>query len=316
MQKHKTPNWSSFQSVVSVRLREAFEKQNFARCLESCHWMQPVTRFCFVFPTQSLLFALHFHHITCNLPNRLLSLWSGLELNGLRPDGYDERHHVSQDEKAVTHWSGCSCAEDSPARLVVKSLALIIVELSVFLAGGCLVAIMILRSVLRPTEEPQPVAGARASKDTGRCPSRPLQPLLGEASALRRRSFLALAFSSAPKDAATFTVCVLRARAQSNEKQNPNPQRDKLLLAHRYWRSEPCESASTRRYKRVTRVNGSFYWTIMSKTEALCFTLDINSLLAFIQTGIRAFLFHSMHPKSHDLLRKHNRHLEQSTCSV
>lgn len=153
---------------------------------------------------------------------------------------------MSQCEEDVSHGRrGSRLNKGSPLRLVAKLLSFIVVKPLILLMGGCLVAVMTPSSVLLLTEEPQPVPGARASQHPSCCCSSPLQALLGEASVLGGRPFVAITFSSTLKDASALSVCVLCTWAQSCHEQQPNPQREKLLLASHYCRSVPCKNTPT-----------------------------------------------------------------------
>lgn len=129
---------------------------------------------------------------------------------------------MSKCEKDVSRGSrGGRIHKGSPERLVAKSLAFVVVKPLILL---CLMAGMTPRSVLWLTEEPQPVPGASAPQHPGCSCSRPLQALLGEASALGGGLFVAVTFSSTLAAASTLAVCVLHTWAQSCHKQQPNPQ--------------------------------------------------------------------------------------------
>lgn len=140
-------------------------------------------------------------------------------------------------EKDVTGENGGSSAHDGPpGRLVVEALALVVVEPPVLLRP--LAVVVAPGSVFVPAQEAQTVAGAGSSQDPSSCCSGPLQARPGEeASALGGGRLVALALSAALERASALAVGMLHPWAQSRHQQQPNPEREQLLLARHQIRS-------------------------------------------------------------------------------
>lgn len=131
-------------------------------------------------------------------------------------------------EKGLARGNGGGGADDGlPQGLVVEAVALVVVRPLVLLRP---VAVVTPGSVFVPAEKAQTVAGAGASQDPSRC-SRPLQARLGEASALGGSRLGAVTFSAALEYSAALAVRILDTWAERCHQQQPNPEREKLLLA-------------------------------------------------------------------------------------
>lgn len=129
---------------------------------------------------------------------------------------------MSKSEKDVGRVGrGGRVDEGSPQRLVLMPFAFVVV-MPLILLRNRLMAVMLPRTMLRLSEEPQPEPSACASHYTGCCCSHQLQALLGEASALGGRLFVTITFSSTLGATATLTVNVLYWAQCCNEQQ-PHP---------------------------------------------------------------------------------------------
>lgn len=137
-------------------------------------------------------------------------------------------------EKDVTGENGGGGTNDGPpGRLVVGALALVVVEPLVLLRP---LAVVAPGSVFVPAEEAQTVTGAGSSQDPSGC-SGPLQARLGEASSLGGGRLVALALPTALEHTSALAVGKLHPWAQSRHQQQPNPEREQLLLTRHDIRS-------------------------------------------------------------------------------
>lgn len=154
------------------------------------------------------------------------SLWKQSDMS--YPDCDEDGNHMCECEEDVARENGGSSINDGPPRrLVVKPLALVVVKPLILLRP---LAVVAPGSVFVPAEEAQTVTSAGSSQDPSSC-SCPLQAWLGEASALGGSCLVTVALPATLECASALAVGILHPWAQGCHQQQPNPEREQLLLA-------------------------------------------------------------------------------------
>lgn len=231
----------------------------------------------------------------------LFHLFRGQDSDVSYPDRDEEGNHVCECEEGLAGGDGGGGVDDGlPQGLVVEPMALVAVRPLVLLRP---VAVVTPGPVFVPAQKAQSVPGAGASQDPSRR-SRPLQARLGEASALRGSRLGAVTFSTALEYAAAFAVRILDTWAERRHQQQPNPEREKLLLAGH--EISTLKNAPTR----ALNHNYSFHYSL---SASFFFVLHILTCFLTSVSSAASEAFDFAHLKSHCPLHKHNRCPEQST---